>query len=100
VYALRTYFGTWDLTLGFERLPTLPAVEITIGAKPLADGSKAVGLFNRGDGANPVIVSFKSLGLHNTAAVRDLWASKDLGTFHDSFTANVPMHGVVLVKIK
>jgi alpha-galactosidase len=32
--------------------------------------------------------------------VRDLWAAKDLGTFKESFTANVPRHGVVMVKIK
>ncbi len=73
---------------------------LDVWVKPLADGGKAVGLFNRGDGPNPVTVSFKNLGLKKAAAVRDLWAAKDLGTFQDSFTANVPMHGVVLVKIK
>jgi alpha-galactosidase len=68
--------------------------------KPLADGSKAVGLFNRGEGANPVTVNFKAVGVKKSTAVRDLWAGKDLGTFHGSFTANVPRHGVVLVKIR
>jgi alpha-galactosidase len=38
--------------------------------------------------------------MKKTDAVRDLWAAKDLGTFKASFTANVPRHGVVLVKIK
>ena len=68
--------------------------------KPLADGSKAVGLFNRGEGENPVTVNFKDIGVKKTAAVRDLWAAKDLGAFDESFTAYVPRHGVVMVRIK
>ncbi|NIO49787.1 MAG: hypothetical protein GTN73_10195, partial [Candidatus Aminicenantes bacterium] len=31
--------------------------------------------------------------------VRDLWAKKDLGRFQNSFSAVVPSHGVVMVKI-
>ena len=31
--------------------------------------------------------------------VRDLWRHQDAGKFDDSFTAAVPSHGVVLVKI-
>ena len=73
---------------------------LEIWLKPLADGSKAVGLFNRGDGVAPMTVHFKDVGVGETAAVRDLWAHKDLGTFKDSYTADVPHHGVVLVKIK
>ena len=73
---------------------------LEVWVKPLADGSKAVGLFNRGEGANPVTVNFKDVGVKKSAVVRDLWTAKDLGTFENNFTANVPRHGVVLVKIK
>jgi len=73
---------------------------LEVWTKLLADGSKAIGLFNRGEGANPVTVDFKALGLNKPAAIRDLWAAKDLGIFQGSFTADVPRHGVVLVKIK
>jgi alpha-galactosidase len=73
---------------------------LEVWIKPLADGSKAVGLFNRGEGENPVTVNFKDIGVKKTAAVRDLWAAKDLGAFDESFTANVPRHGVVMVRIK
>ena len=31
--------------------------------------------------------------------VRDLWAHADLGTFTDHFSATVPAHGVVMVRI-
>ena len=73
---------------------------LDVWVKPLADGSKAVGLFNRGHGPNPVTVDFKKIGINKSAAVRDLWAEKDLGTFKDSFTAIVPKYGVVMLKIK
>jgi alpha-galactosidase len=31
--------------------------------------------------------------------VRDLWAHKDLGKMAGEFSADVPQHGVVLIKI-
>ena len=34
------------------------------------------------------------------AAVRDLWAHKDLGSKTGSFSAEVPSHGVVMVTVK
>ncbi len=73
--------------------------ETEVWAKDLADGSKAVGLFNRGEGAAEVTVKWTDLGLSGPCQVRDLWRQKDAGTFADSFTANVPRHGVCLVRI-
>jgi alpha-galactosidase len=32
--------------------------------------------------------------------VRDLWRQQDLGMFANEFTAMVPAHGVVLVRIQ
>jgi alpha-galactosidase len=32
--------------------------------------------------------------------VRDLWLKKDVGVFKNKFSAFVPRHGVVLVRIK
>ena len=73
---------------------------LEVWMKPLADGSKAVGLFNRGGDASPVTVNFAAVGVKNTATVRDLWAAKDLGTFEGSFTANVPRRGAVMIRVK
>ena len=73
---------------------------LEVWVKPLADGSKAVGLFNRGESTMPVTVHFKEIGLNGTVSIRDLWARKDLGTFNGSYTAQVPRHGVALLKIK
>jgi len=68
--------------------------------KPLADGGKAVGLFNRQRNTEQMTVDFSTIGITGEATVRDLWLKKDLGSFHGQFSAYVPRHGVVLVKIK
>jgi alpha-galactosidase len=73
---------------------------IDVWIKPLADGSRAVGIFNKGDPQDPVTVQFRSLGIGKFAQVRDLWAEKDLGRFENSFTAAVPVHGVVLLRMR
>jgi alpha-galactosidase len=72
---------------------------LEVWARPLADGTTAVGLFNRGLTSRPVTARWSQLGLHGRQPVRDLWQRQDLGKFNDSFTATVPRHGVVFVKI-
>ena len=37
---------------------------------------------------------------HLSAAVRDLWAHKDLGKFTGKFSAPVESHGVVMITIR
>jgi alpha-galactosidase len=71
-----------------------------IWMKPMADGSKVVGLFNRQRTAEQMTVSFGQIGIRGDAAVRDLWLKNDAGMFKDSYSAYVPPHGVVLVRIK
>jgi alpha-galactosidase len=73
--------------------------ESRVYAKPLADGSHAVGLFNLGETEQTVTVTWTDLKLKGKLHVRDLWRQKDLGKFKDSYTATVPRHGVVLVKV-
>jgi len=74
--------------------------QLEVWVKPLADGSKAVGLFNRGESMMPVTAYFRDVGVGDTASVRDLWEKNDLGVFKSRFTAQVPTHGVVLIKVK
>jgi alpha-galactosidase len=63
------------------------------------DGSRAVGLFNRGEDDQTVTATWSALGISGQQTVRDLWRQKDLGTFDNEFSTTVPRHGVVLVKI-
>jgi alpha-galactosidase len=76
-----------------------PGPELQVIAKRLADGSSAVVLLNRSALATPIGASWRRLGLHGAAAVRDLWAHADLGTFTGRFSATVPPHGVVMLRI-
>jgi alpha-galactosidase len=70
--------------------------------KPLADGSRAVILFNRGTEASEITAQWEDIGLFpgGEATVRDLWQRKDLGTFTGSFKETVEPHGVAMVRIE
>jgi hypothetical protein len=70
-----------------------------IWAKTLADGSKAVGLFNCGEQAADVTARWADLGLRGKCQVRDLWRQKDQGPFAGSYAATVPPHGVRLLRV-
>lgn len=73
--------------------------EIFLMVKNMVDGSKAVGLFNRGKDASEVSVDFSELKLSGKQAVRDLWRQIGLGSYKNKFTAHVPPQGVVMVRI-
>lgn len=72
---------------------------LEVWMKPLSDGSKAVGLFNRETGEESVTVNFSDIGVSGAAKVRDLWEHKNLGVYRNSFTATVPTHGVVMINV-
>ncbi len=72
---------------------------LEVWAKDMQDGSKAVGLFNRGYGSATVTANWADLGLTGKQKVRDLWRQQDLGEFGDSYSAEVPRHGVVLIRV-
>ena len=73
--------------------------QVEVWAKDMEDGSKAVGLFNRSATETNITANWSDLGIHGSQTVRDLWRHQDAGKFDHSFTAVVPSHGVVLVKI-
>ncbi len=70
-----------------------------VWARPLADGTHAVALFNRGLVTHRVTVRWSDFGIHGSQPVRDLWKHEDLGAFTDTFSAEVPSHGAVFVKV-
>lgn len=76
--------------------------DFEVWVKQLSDGSRAVVLFNRSGTESQMSVSWIELGYpeYLPASVRDLWAKKDLGKMTGRFSATVPSHGVVMVKIK
>ena len=70
-----------------------------VWAKPLEDGSLAVGLFNRNREATEVVVTWADLGLKGKHLVRDLWRQEDIGPFEAAWGREVPAHGAAMVKI-
>ena len=74
--------------------------DLEVWAKDMEDGSKAVGLFNRGEMPATVEARWADLGIKGKRVVRDLWRQKDLGKFDGVFQAQVPRHGVVLVRLR
>lgn len=73
-----------------------------VWSKRLEDGeSFGVALLNLDSVAMNISARWADLGSNLTgpAAVRDLWKHKDLGVCEEAFTAEVPSHGVVFVRI-
>jgi alpha-galactosidase len=69
--------------------------------KPLADGSRAVLLFNRGTEESSISVPWEEIGLFPgmKASVRDLWKKADVGVMAGHYEAKVEPHGVAMVRI-
>ena len=72
---------------------------VEVWARPLADGTIAAGLFNRGPEAATVTAAWADLGLRGPQPVRDIWLQKDLGRVDHQLSTTVPRHGVLFVKI-
>ena len=73
--------------------------ELQVFSKPLADGGHAVGLFNLGAATAKVTAKWSDIGITGSHKVRDLWEHADRGAFTNEFSADVPSHGVVMIKI-
>jgi len=67
--------------------------------KNLVDGSKAIGLFNRGEIETDIRLDWKVIDLTREYRVRDLWQQKEIGTAKGQFSAAVPPHGVFLIRL-
>ena len=76
--------------------------DLEIWSKQLSDGSRAVALLNRGAGEQKMTANWTDIGYPESlsAQVRDIWNHKDLGKKSGSFSADVPSHGVVVIKVK
>jgi alpha-galactosidase len=70
-----------------------------VWSRSLADGSKAVGLFNRHPQPLEVLADFRQLGFNGPVHVRDIWSGHDLGIIQGEFRTKVPGHGVVLLRV-
>ncbi len=67
--------------------------------KLMADGSTAVGLFNRGEFPGRITVPWAVLGLQGRYRVRDLWRQKEIGEITGELSADVPRHGGMVFRL-
>ena len=75
---------------------------LEVWGKTLADGSRAIGLFNRNDTPQTLSISMAQFGMpHGARSVRDLWQHRtelrDVGT--EDYKSLIPPHGVVLLRM-
>jgi alpha-galactosidase len=68
-------------------------------AKPLEDGSVAVGLFNLSEGPLTISIDWKDVGVSGKLKVRDVWRQKDIGSFTESYKSTVAPHDVAFVRL-
>ncbi|MGA1799786.1 alpha-galactosidase [Sphingomonas sp. 4RDLI-65] len=72
-----------------------------VWARPLADGSRAVLLLNRGTAAAEIAVAWPEIGYTSGMAsdVRDLWSGTTRRLREGRFSSMVPPHGVVMITV-
>jgi alpha-galactosidase len=68
--------------------------------KPLADGGVAVGVVNLGPAATKATVDSSDLQIAGPVKkARDLWTHKNVKFTNGAYSANVPSHGVLLLRV-
>ncbi|MGA8620584.1 MAG: glycoside hydrolase family 27 protein [Candidatus Sulfotelmatobacter sp.] len=72
---------------------------LEIWVKPLADGSHAVGLFNRTEAPFKIQLDSRRIGARASSELRDLFDHRNLGSIKDSYVAEVPAHGVIMLRV-
>ena len=68
-------------------------------AKPLEDGSVAVGLFNLTKAPRTMEAGWDELQIKAGQRVRDVWRQKELGAASGRYSAMVAPHGVALIRL-
>jgi alpha-galactosidase len=81
-----------------ERFASRDGVEFW--AKPLHDGSRAIAVFNRNETDRAVQLDWKEIGVTTKpTALRDLWRHCDVAPAENGYSATVPAHGVLLLRV-
>ncbi|MCI2416572.1 alpha-galactosidase [Saccharopolyspora sp. K220] len=87
--------------LGRQGAPVRDDGDREVWVKELADGSRAVALFNRGGEAATITTTAEEIGAGPAAryVLRDLWTHTETET-DGEISAEVPSHGVTLLRVK
>jgi len=76
--------------------------DLEVWSKQLQDGGRAVALLNRGSATAKISVAWTDIGYPDavSANVQDLWTKKESSAVKGGYSAEVPSHGVVMVRVK
>jgi len=85
--------------LGTPGTRVSPPGDQEVWVKPLADGSRAAGLFNKSFFPQLVTVRWSDLGISGVPTMRDLWQRRDIGAQAFGYATVVPAHGAVLLRV-
>jgi alpha-galactosidase len=86
-------------TLGKQAIPVKRG-NLEMWVKPLADGSVAVGVVNMGLNESVATIKVSDLGLGpNVRSARDLWAHADVKFRDGAYSAKVPSHGTLMLRV-
>jgi len=70
-----------------------------IWTRPLSGGAVAVAIFNRAKEPAKVTCRWADVGISGKTRVRDLWEHKDLEWPGPEYSAEIPGHGVVMLRL-
>ncbi len=73
---------------------------IQVYVKDLADGNRAVGIFNTSNVYKKYTFHSSELGLENVSQIRDVWRQKNIAVHEGSIEETLPPHGVFLFTLK
>jgi alpha-galactosidase len=73
--------------------------ETEVWARTLADGSIAIGFFNRGSQSAPVAVSWEQLGITGPWRARDLWWHQNIGNANGRYVVFLTGHTSLLLRL-
>lgn len=74
---------------------------VQVWVKNLANGSKAIGIFNTSETYKKYFLKWRNISLNNTSyKVRDLWRQKDDGIKMEGVNCELPGHGVFLIRVQ
>ena len=72
---------------------------IEVWAKSLADGSKAVGVFNRSPDTLTYRLDLAKAGIAHAGTIKELWQGKDMSMLSKPSVVTIPPHGVLLLRV-
>lgn len=74
--------------------------DVAVWLRQLQGNAYALALVNEGAAEAEAKVTWADLKLPKNLQARDLWEKKDLGKLADGYSARIPSHGVVMLKLQ